>query len=260
MADKWLQLVINDPSMIPCQSNIWLELEKKFTEAFSNYAEHKRAQDELKKLKMKGNNLDKYLATFETLGQHSELDPNDSSNLQTFALGLPQSLANACIKMENPESYEQWRAAVQGQQKIYLKTKALHLEYSTLSSNRTKDKNKGRPLDGSGTVPEATTQVPTTRTGADQEIPHNLPDYVSPPEMIMPWIYLPLSVKLQTTKNARSIARQADALNAESKATLSTIAPIKRHVLVQLALSKSKMTTSQSSLTPLPQLCLSLCE
>ena len=43
MANKWLRLVIQDPSMIPQQSNIWLELEKKFTEAFSNYTECKRA-------------------------------------------------------------------------------------------------------------------------------------------------------------------------------------------------------------------------
>jgi len=137
MADKWLQLVVDDPSMIPCQSNIWLELQKKFKKAFSDYAEHKRAQDELKKLKMKGDNLDEYLAAFETLGQRAELDPNDPSNLQTFALGLPWSLADACIKMENPESYKQWRATVQRQQKIYLKTKALHSEYSTPSSNCT---------------------------------------------------------------------------------------------------------------------------
>ena len=38
--------------------------------------------------------------------------------------------------MESPETYEQWRAASQHQQKIYLKTKALHLEYRTPSNNR----------------------------------------------------------------------------------------------------------------------------
>ena len=110
MADKWMQLVAHNPSIIPCQSNIWHKLEKKFKEAFSDYAEWEKAQDELQKLKMKGDNLDKYLAAFETLGQHAELDPNDPSNLQTFALGLPWSLADACIKMESPETYEQWRA------------------------------------------------------------------------------------------------------------------------------------------------------
>ena len=47
--------------MIPLWSNIWLELEKKFKDAFSDYAECGRAQDKMKKLKMKNNNLDEYL-------------------------------------------------------------------------------------------------------------------------------------------------------------------------------------------------------
>jgi len=123
--------------MIPCWSDIWLELEKRFKDAFSNYAECKRAQDEMKKLKMKNNNLNEYLAAFKTLGQCTELDLNNPSNLWTFALGLPWLLANACIRMENPETYEQWRATVQRQQKIYLGTKALHSEYGTPSGNRT---------------------------------------------------------------------------------------------------------------------------
>jgi len=36
--------------------------------------------------------------------------------------------------MENPETYEQWRATVQRQQKIYLKTKSLHSEYGTFNN------------------------------------------------------------------------------------------------------------------------------
>jgi len=38
-ADRWLRHVVEDPSMIPCRSNAWLELEKRFKEAFSDYAE-----------------------------------------------------------------------------------------------------------------------------------------------------------------------------------------------------------------------------
>jgi len=37
--------------------------------------------------------------------------------------------------MENPETYEQWRATVQCQQKIYLKTKSLHSEYRTFNNH-----------------------------------------------------------------------------------------------------------------------------
>jgi len=39
--------------------------------------------------------------------------------------------------MENPETYEQWRATVQCQQKIYLKTKSLHSEYRTFNTSHT---------------------------------------------------------------------------------------------------------------------------
>jgi len=106
-ADRWLRRIVEDPSMIPCRSNTWKELEKCFKEAFSDYAKCKRAQDKLKKLKMKNDNLDEYLAAFETQALHADIDMNDHTNLRTFALSLPQSLADACIKMENPKTYEQ---------------------------------------------------------------------------------------------------------------------------------------------------------
>ena len=86
--DQWLRQVVEDPSIIPHRSNAWFKLEKQFKEAFSNYAEHERAQDKMKKLRMKNDNLDEYLAAFETLAQCAELDPNNPSNLRTFALGL----------------------------------------------------------------------------------------------------------------------------------------------------------------------------
>jgi len=120
--------------MIPCQSNAWKELKKRFKEAFSDYAERKRAQDELKKLKMKNDNLDEYLAAFKTHALCTDIDINDHTNLQTFALRLPRSLADACIKIDNPKTYKQWRATVQCQQKIYLKTKSLHSEYGTFNN------------------------------------------------------------------------------------------------------------------------------
>jgi len=88
-ADRWLCHVVEDLSMILHWSNAWKELKKRFKEAFSDYAERERAQDELKKLKMKNDNLDKYLAAFETHALHADIDMNDHMNLQTFALRLP---------------------------------------------------------------------------------------------------------------------------------------------------------------------------
>ena len=121
-----------------------------------------------------------------------------------------------------------------------------------------KDKDKGKTLDGSGIALEATTPDLTTRTGMDQEIAYHL-DLIFLLKMTMLWICLPLSTKPQMTKNVKSIERPANALNAESKATLFTTVPTKRHALVQLALFKSKMTTNQS-FPKLLHLCLSLCK
>jgi len=90
---------------------------------------------------MTRDNLDEYLAAFKTLGNCAELNPDDPSNLRTFAQGLPRSLANTCLKMENPNTYEQWRAAAQWQQVIYLKTKVLHSEYRSQNPTRSTGQN-----------------------------------------------------------------------------------------------------------------------
>jgi len=128
-----------------------------------------------------------------------------------------------------------------------------------LSITALKDKDRDKPLDRSGIALEATIPDLTIRTGTDQKIAYHL-DLVFLPKMITLWICLPLSVKPQTTKNARNTKRLADASNAGSKATLFAIVPIKRHTLAQLALFKSKMTTNWLSLKLPPHLHLSLRE
>jgi len=141
MAFKWLEEIEDDPSLINNFSNPWKMMEEKFKISFTDYAERERAQDQLGKLRMTGDNLDEYLAAFETLGNRAELNPDDPSNLCTFAQGLPRLLADACLAMENPDTYEQWRAAAQRQQVIYLKKKALHSEYGTRNPTRSAGQN-----------------------------------------------------------------------------------------------------------------------
>ena len=51
------------------------------TRGMKNLREDRNTQDELKRLKMKNDNLDGYVAAFETLALHAELDVNDPSNL-----------------------------------------------------------------------------------------------------------------------------------------------------------------------------------
>jgi len=141
MAFNWLEEIEADPSLIDRFSNPWKMMEEKFKVSFTDYAERERAQDQLGKLRMTSDNLDEYLAAFETLGSRAELNPDDPSNLRTFAQGLPRQLADACLAMENPDTYRQWRAAAQRQQVIYLKKKALHSEYGTRNSTRNASQN-----------------------------------------------------------------------------------------------------------------------
>jgi len=89
MAFNWLKEIEDDPSLIDRFSNPWKMMEEKFKISFTDYAERERAQDQLGKLKMTGDNLNKYLAAFETLGNRAELNSDDLSNLRTFAQGLP---------------------------------------------------------------------------------------------------------------------------------------------------------------------------
>jgi len=136
MTFNWLEEIEADPSLIDAFSNLWKMMETKFKVSFTDYAERERAQDQLQKLKMTGDNLDEYLAAFETLGNCAELNPDDPSNLCIFAQGLPWLLADACLAMEDPDTYKQWRAAAQCQQVIYLKKKALHSEYGSRNPAR----------------------------------------------------------------------------------------------------------------------------
>jgi len=122
-----------------------------------------------------------------------------------------------------------------------------------------KDKDRDKTLDRSGVTLEATIPDPTIRTGVDQEITHPL-DHVFLLKMIMLWILLPLSAKLQMTKNAKNTKRWVDASNVESKVTSSMIVPIKRHALIQLVPFKSKTMTNQLFPKPLPHLCHLLCK
>jgi len=141
MAFNWLEEIEADPSLIDRFSNPWKMMEEKFKVSFTDYAEREWAQDQLGKLRMTRDNLDEYLAAFETLRSRAELNPDDPSNLRTFAQGLPRQLADACLAMENPDTYGQWRAAAQQQQVIYLKKKALHPEYGTRNSTRNAGQN-----------------------------------------------------------------------------------------------------------------------
>jgi Retrotransposon gag protein len=126
----WLNDVEADPSLLSFKMNAWQALEAKFKKAFIDYTVHERAQDELRKLKMKEGNVDKYIAAFQLLGHRVGVNLNDPSVLCLFAQGLPKSLAKSCIDIELPKNFKQWTSAAQRQQRNWLRKQALRSNYA----------------------------------------------------------------------------------------------------------------------------------
>ncbi len=69
---------------------------------------------------MSGGNVDQYIADFEFLAQRAGIDVNDPTAIRLFSKGMPFSLAESCIKLEQPKSFEQWAKAAQVQQRNYI--------------------------------------------------------------------------------------------------------------------------------------------
>jgi hypothetical protein len=82
----------------------WDILEKDFLQAFIDYADEERARDELKRLAMQGDAVDKYITPFEQLARRASLESNDPSNLRTFTRGLPRKLAESCLVFEKSQN------------------------------------------------------------------------------------------------------------------------------------------------------------
>ena len=123
---NWLDNVNRNPGLIPLGQNAWQVLEGRFKAAFIDYAEKVQAQEELKKLRMKEGSVDEYIATFKLLGQHAQGDLDNPFLLTHFAHGLPKALTDACIDMESPETFQEWKAAALHQQKNWMRKQALH--------------------------------------------------------------------------------------------------------------------------------------
>jgi hypothetical protein len=65
--DNWLEAVTVNYTILPWRMDEWQVMEQEFKKAFVDYAESKKANDELRKLKMKDGNIDTYIARFTQL-------------------------------------------------------------------------------------------------------------------------------------------------------------------------------------------------
>ena len=133
---EWLDEIDDDLTLLPHNMNTWQVLEAEFKQAFVNYAMHERAQDKLRKLKMKEGNVNEYIAQFTSLVHRAGMDPNDPSTMRLFAQGLPKGLADSCININSPETFVEWTKAAQRHHRNWLKKQSIHKDYASTNQHR----------------------------------------------------------------------------------------------------------------------------
>jgi hypothetical protein len=88
---------------------LWKEFKKRFKRAYISSTAKENAYVKLQSLKMKGDQLDEYIADFSTLIGELGWDYNSEISCHNFWEGLPIPLAHDIIKMQGmPELLTQW--------------------------------------------------------------------------------------------------------------------------------------------------------
>jgi hypothetical protein len=106
--------------------DLWLEFEKEFKRAFISLTTKESAYVKLQSLKMKGDQLDEYIAKLVTLIGELGWDYDSEMSCHKFREGLPTPLARNIITMQGmPESLTQWIKFAQKYHSRWAMTKAL---------------------------------------------------------------------------------------------------------------------------------------
>ena len=82
----------------------WKDFKKSFKDTFMDIAEHVKAENNLKALKMTGGNIDSYITTFTKLMKIAGYKESKHGALSLFKKGLPDSLNVQIINNNDPVS------------------------------------------------------------------------------------------------------------------------------------------------------------
>ena len=95
---------------------LWTEFEVDFQSAFTDTTKEQDAYNKLMALRMQGNDVDSYIASFNNLVKHSGWSLTDRGALEKFKHGLPQRIA-LCIMYRDmpPTTLINWQTAVRAE-------------------------------------------------------------------------------------------------------------------------------------------------
>ena len=119
-SDNTIRKVFGDPQAIPPiapiyadnDENLWNEFVNNFTQAFADTAMAEQAYTDLSKLEMKGDEINKYIATFEHLLARAGWDRTAHGSIEMFKQGLQKGIHAGILQKDPlPIGIDQWQAA-----------------------------------------------------------------------------------------------------------------------------------------------------
>ena len=103
------------------QEILWTDFGNTFTIAFTNTTERQRAVTALHDLKMKGDDLDTYVAQFCALARKAGHPLDDPGTMDNFARGLKKGLLTAILtqRIQVPTTFKEWVTAATDEEKKF---------------------------------------------------------------------------------------------------------------------------------------------
>jgi len=104
---------------------LWSEVAASFLRCFADSLAKEKAQGALQDgIKMKGEDIDSYIAEFKEVVQMAEYRFDIPQTIETFTEGLPMGLYQKILELDQPHSYEQWKQVAIDHQQMYMHMKA----------------------------------------------------------------------------------------------------------------------------------------
>ena len=125
-AMNWLHEMTDDNGWAQTDRRLYQEIELDFRRAFADTLEGEQAKAILRGgIRMKEGNIDGYVAQFDALVAQAGYDLDDPQTIEKFTNGLPTALWETVYTMDDPTTYEEWRAAAMKRQKKWLHTQSM---------------------------------------------------------------------------------------------------------------------------------------
>ncbi len=102
------------------EENLWRTIEVRFRQAFTDTAEKAKAQHQLQDFRMKGDDIDTYISTFQNLARKAGYTLDENVTLGMFADGLPPKLMVNCVKFDHPHDWNDWINSARLHQEEYI--------------------------------------------------------------------------------------------------------------------------------------------